>query len=440
MNKAETMTTAQPHQSRTAQASDLNPLSTHPCFNPDAKGKFGRVHLPVAPKCNIQCNYCNRKFDCVNESRPGVTSNLLSPGQALYYINHLVESGKPISVVGIAGPGDPFANPEETLQTLRLIRKAHPNLLLCVSTNGLGVGPYIEELAQLQVSHVTITLNAIDPFIAQAIYRWVRNKKKPLRGLEAAEHLLEHQIAAIRAIKAQGIVLKINTILIPGVNEQHIADVAAFAKKEGADLHNIIPLTPVEQTPFASLTEPTPAMIKTARKAAGKHLPQMTHCQRCRADACGLLAEGTTQETMNMIQEAANAPIQPSQKRPYVAVASREGILVNEHLGEAHKLFIYEQHDQEIQIREARTTPSQGAGDERWKALGNELSDCKALLVSGVGPKPTKILNSTGLKVVVMEGLIDEALRRIYSGEEIRAPIRATKCGEKCTGSGAGCG
>ena len=43
----------------------------HPCFNAKVKGQFGRVHLPVAPKCNILCNYCNRKFDCVNESRPG---------------------------------------------------------------------------------------------------------------------------------------------------------------------------------------------------------------------------------------------------------------------------------------------------------------------------------------------------------------------------------
>ncbi len=51
----------------------------HPCFNEEAKHTSARVHLPVAPKCNIQCNYCNRKFDCVNESRPGVTSSVLAP-------------------------------------------------------------------------------------------------------------------------------------------------------------------------------------------------------------------------------------------------------------------------------------------------------------------------------------------------------------------------
>ena len=415
-------------------------FSKHPCFNPAVKGKLGRVHLPVAPKCNIQCNYCNRKFDCVNESRPGVTSNVLSPGQALYYVNELVEAGKPISVVGIAGPGDPFANPEQTMETLRLIRKRHPDMLLCVSTNGLGVGPYIAELAELEVSHVTITLNAIDPEIGAKLYSWVREHKKPLRGIEAAELLLQRQKQAIKAIKGHGITLKINTILVPGVNDHHIDAVAAFAKAEGADLHNIIPLCPVADTPYENLEEPTPAMIHEARAIAGEDLPQMTHCQRCRADACGLLAEGTTQETLKRLEKAANAPIRPDEKRPYVAVATREGILVNQHLGEAEALAIYQEADGEYIELETRVTPYPGGGDERWANLSEQLSDCRALLVSGVGPKPTRILEASGVKVVVMEGLIDEALGRIFAGEEIRSPIRKTKCGDKCSGSGNGCG
>ncbi len=88
---------------------------SHPCFNADAKGKFGRVHLPVAPKCNIKCNFCDRKYDCVNESRPGVTSTILSPEQAGIYMQRVLEKEPRISVAGIAGPGDPFANGPETI-------------------------------------------------------------------------------------------------------------------------------------------------------------------------------------------------------------------------------------------------------------------------------------------------------------------------------------
>ena len=103
--------------------SEKKDLHSHPCFNADAKGKFGRVHLPVAPKCNIKCNFCDRKYDCVNESRPGVTSTILSPEQAGVYMQRVLEKEPRISVAGIAGPGDPFANGPETIATMRTIRK-----------------------------------------------------------------------------------------------------------------------------------------------------------------------------------------------------------------------------------------------------------------------------------------------------------------------------
>ena len=140
-------------------------INNHPCFNVHAKGTCGRVHLPVAPDCNIKCNYCNRKYDCVNESRPGVTSSVLTPDQAVLYLERVLEKAPNITVAGIAGPGDAFAKPQGTMETLRLIRKRFPELLLCLATNGLNVAPYIAELAELQVSHVTMTVNAVDPEI-----------------------------------------------------------------------------------------------------------------------------------------------------------------------------------------------------------------------------------------------------------------------------------
>jgi nitrogen fixation protein NifB len=417
-------------------------FENHPCFNPDVKGKFGRVHLPVAPKCNVQCRYCNRKYDCVNESRPGVTSTLLSPGQAFQYVARLVDMEKPISVVGIAGPGDPFANPHETMESMRLIRRKFPDMLLCVSTNGLGVAPYIAELAELQVSHVTITMNAIDAEIAGGMYAWIRDGKKVLRGLAAGERMIERQIAAINALKEAGIVVKVNTILVPGHNESHVVEVAEFCKQLGVDLHNIIPLCPVAGTDFADVAEPSDELIASLRAECGQHVTQMTHCQRCRADACGLLSEGTTQATLEMLHAAASQPIHPAEERPYVAVASHEGLLVNQHLGESSELIIYAPADGQFQEIERRATPERGCGDNRWEALADRLRDCRALLVSSIGPRPTDVLTQSGLRVVVMEGLIDEALTNIYGGTTIKAPVREFACGAgaSCGGDGMGCG
>ena len=49
-------------------------VKNHPCYSEEAHHHFARMHVAVAPACNIQCNYCNRKYDCSNESRPGVVS------------------------------------------------------------------------------------------------------------------------------------------------------------------------------------------------------------------------------------------------------------------------------------------------------------------------------------------------------------------------------
>jgi nitrogen fixation protein NifB len=421
---------------------DMKNFEDHPCFNPAAKGKFGRVHLPVAPKCNVQCRFCNRKYDCVNESRPGVTSTLLSAGQSLHYVSRLLDMGKPISVAGIAGPGDPFANPEETMGTMRLLHKKLPDLLLCLSTNGLGLGPYIPELATLGISHVTITISAVDPEIAGQIYAWIRDGKKIYRGREAGEVMIKRQLEAINRLKEYGLTVKVNSIMIPGVNDHHMETIAIRCKTLGVDLHNIIPLCPVEGTDFGNLSEPTAEQVLDARAACGQHVTQMTHCQRCRADACGLLCEGTTQETMEMLQEASTAPINPEDDRPYVAVATREGALVNLHLGEAEEFHIFGQADGEFIELPSRPAPARGCGDTRWTEMGELLKDCRAVLVSSAGPTPTKALQAAGVKVIVMEGLIDEALRAIYSGQPVKAPVRTFKCGAgaTCSGDGEGCG
>ena len=218
-------------------------INNHPCFNVHAKGTCGRVHLPVAPDCNIKCNYCNRKYDCVNESRPGVTSSVLTPDQAVLYLERVLEKAPNITVAGIAGPGDAFAKPKGTMETLRLIRNRFPEMLLCLATNGLNVAPYIAELAELQVSHVTMTVNAVDPEIGARIYSWVRDGKVIYRGIDAAKLLLARQLEAIAALKAHGIVVKVNTIVIPGINddEKNISATAVLLNECAMDTIHCLP-------------------------------------------------------------------------------------------------------------------------------------------------------------------------------------------------------
>ncbi len=414
----------------------------HPCFSTGARHRVARIHLPVAPKCNMQCNYCNRDFECVNESRPGVSGTVLKPDQAADYLDMVLQKIKNISVVGIAGPGDPFANPQETIKTLRLVRARHPGMLLCLATNGLEVSQYLNELEDLRLSHVTVTVNAVDPVVGRRIYAWARKDKRVYRGEDAAKIILDNQLEALGRMKEMDITVKINTVIVPGINDAHVTDIARHMSLLKVDIMNCIPLYHVAGTPFQGIAPLPPERLEAVRREAGTYVPQMGHCSRCRADAAGMIGKAQTEEIKELLAKASKSYI--TAERQYVAVASMEGIFVNQHLGEAASLWIFGLSEGKAQLRERRPTPAPGGAGKRWAELAQSIEDCNTVLASGIGPFPQSVLERAGLKVVVMEGLAGEGVEAVLAGKEIPRILLRTpgKCGIglQCTGSGMGCG
>ncbi|MGP8338072.1 MAG: radical SAM protein, partial [Methanosarcinaceae archaeon] len=229
-------------------------IAEHPCYDKNAQHKFGRIHLPVAPVCNVQCNFCVREFDCVNESRPGVTSKVLTPQEALEKTRDVIKEHPFIKVIGIAGPGDPLAN-DETFETFELIGNEFPGLTLCMSTNGLYLPQKLPELIRLGISTLTVTVNAVDPKIIEKIYSHIIYDGKVLKGIEAAKILHKNQMEGIKAAVDAGLAVKINTVLIPTINEDHIVDIAKKIKEMGVYIMNVMPL--INQGAFAHLKPPT---------------------------------------------------------------------------------------------------------------------------------------------------------------------------------------
>lgn len=275
-------------------------MANHPCFSQDAHKRAGRIHLPVAPECNIQCGYCVRKYDCVNESRPGVASTILTPAEAIERVRAVVErSGGEIAAVGIAGPGDPLAN-EATFETLELVRREYPESILCVSTNGLALPDRVDDLVSAGVRSLTVTINAVMPETADAVYAWVQGENgERLKGIEGTRRLLARQWDGLAKAVRAGLVVKVNSVLIPGVNDMELPAVAMLAAEYGARLSNILPLIP--QARFRTTKPHGPAEIHAARDACGEYLSQMTHCNQCRADACGLIGKDRDMETETLM-------------------------------------------------------------------------------------------------------------------------------------------
>ena len=263
----------------------------HPCFGGN-RHKSGRIHLAVAPQCNIKCGYCERKHDCANESRPGVTSRLLTPQQALEKVREVMSDGqlgKIIKVVGIAGPGDPLAN-ESTFETFRLVKAEFPDLLFCMSTNGLVLPDRIDELAGINLHSLTVTINAVDPAVGALIYRHVIYKGKHYQGEEGAAILVKNQFEGLRLAAELGLVIKVNTVLVPGVNDLQIPLIAGKVSQAGAFVMNIMPIIP--QAELSHVVPPSSDYLEIVRAANERVIAQFRGCQQCRADAVGLIGAG----------------------------------------------------------------------------------------------------------------------------------------------------
>ena len=261
----------------------------HPCMNFQAHMSRGRIHLPVSPKCNIGCKFCTRKID-KSVIRPGVSSLVLKPEESLEIIRKAKELCPELAVVGIAGPGDTLAT-DNALDTFELVKKEYPEMVCCLSTNGYGLPGKVERMAALGIDTVTVTVNAIDPEIEAKINDFVIDENNVAHtGVEAAKLLIAHQIEGIKRAAELGLVVKINSVLVPGINDHHIPEVARKMHELGASLLNILPLIPQNQ--MADVPAPDCEMLERVRAEAGKYLEVFRHCKHCRADAIGIPGSG----------------------------------------------------------------------------------------------------------------------------------------------------
>ena len=393
-------------------------LAEHPCYDEDAHRRFARMHLPVAPRCNIQCNYCNRKFDCSNESRPGVTSEVLTPEQASDKVAFVYSQIPELKVIGIAGPGDPLAN-EATFETIGLVHERFPELTMCISTNGLALPGNAKRLYDLGVRFVTITMNAVDPAVGEKVYSHVTGPDGVLRGREAAEYLISRQKQGLDECVALGMVVKINIVMIPGVNSDHIPELVRYVKEHGAYTVNILPLIPVEGTAFENMDAPTPEMRKDLMGRCGDMgIKVMRHCKQCRADAIGKLGDDRSAEFAGCgsCRTAEQRPILLGNLRDVIAVATDDGVNIDRGFGNTPEFRIYSLKDGKEIERVKVDLGTSVAGKSHKDHIASilmSLNGPKYIAVAEVGHYPEKLITDQGIRLIVSKERISDLLNRL---------------------------
>lgn len=396
----------------------------HPCFHCGASNN-ARIHLPVAPNCNIQCNYCVRKFDCVNESRPGVASAVLTPDEAVSRYRDAKSKVSNLAVVGIAGPGDALANFDVVRQTLRSIRRLDPDVTFCLSTNGLMLPFYADELIALGVTHMTVTLNTVEPKTGAKIYKHISYLGHVYTGEEGASILLRNQLSGIRYLVSTGLVVKVNIVLMKGINDHEIMDVVTQARECGCAVTNIMPLIPLSGSAFKQIEPIGGSLLYKIRKEAEGILPQIYHCKQCRADAIGTLNKDVLPQYSRSTFDR-NIEDAPARKKPSrFAACTKDGKLINQHFGHTTVFYIYDIAMGKPVLVEKRPVkkycngPAEGEHDGRLNKLVQIIADCDCVLCMRIGAHPYRMLQENGISVVATYNRIEPALMEAARKMEI---------------------
>ncbi len=431
-------------------------VKDHPCYSEDAHHYFARMHVAVAPACNIQCNYCNRKYDCANESRPGVTSERLTPEQAAIKVLAVAAEVPQLSVLGVAGPGDALYDAKRTFETFDRVSQVLPDLKFCLSTNGLALPDQVDAIAERNIDHVTITINMVDPEIGARIYPWIFFRGRRWTGIEAARILHERQMEGLERLSAKGVLIKVNSVMIPGVNDQHLVAVNAAIRARGAFLHNILPLIsdPAHGTRFGldGQRGPSPAELKDLQDQLPGQASLMRHCRQCRADAVGMLGEDRCQDfTLDQLPETVAYDPRPrelyrevvereraqrqasaeasrrilallSAPARLVAICSKGGGRINQHFGHAREFLVYEVDGRGVRFvghRKAQNYCLGGDGDDdRLEGIIAALEGIDTVFAAKIGACPKRDLAAAGISVVdgYAQAYVETALAEWFRG------------------------
>jgi nitrogen fixation protein NifB len=282
----------------------------------------------------------------------------------------------------------------------------------------------------------------VDPDIGAQIYPWIFWENKRIRGREGAAILIEQQQKGLEMLIAKGILVKVNSVMIPGINDKHLVEVSKVVKSKGAFLHNVMPLIAEAEhgTFFGVMGQRGPDSDELAalQDACSGDMNMMRHCRQCRADAVGLLGEDRGAEfTLDKIDEMvidytkamevrknvqqgilaemeskraekaqAKAPQGiPAGERPVLmAVATTGQNVINQHFGHAKEFLIYEASPEGVRFIHHRKTDlycsgGDTCGDAETALERNirTLEGCEVVLCSKIGYEPWAQLEEAGI-------------------------------------------
>ena len=263
-------------------------VEMHSCFNTskDDNGN-GRIHVPIAKTCKMQCKYCNYIIDGninINiNNRPGVTDFIINTREQIKnYLDEKTKIYPEIDIIGVSGPGDPLDN-IDTLEILNyLINEYYKDYKLCICSCGYNYNNVIDRIKKLdKLKYLTLTINTFDVNKMNLLYRSVED------GFLNGKELIKQQKKIIKDMKKRNVKIKINTIYIPNVNDKEINKLFHILLKMGVDCFNLLPLRQINNYFNYDKMLYLENFKKKIKELKELGFPLINKCSQCTSSACG---------------------------------------------------------------------------------------------------------------------------------------------------------
>ena len=206
---------------RTTKLRDSKPFSS---FLTD---RFSRQHdylrISITERCNLRCLYCMPE-EGVPLSPP---AHLLTTPEIVYLSNLFVSQG--ITKIRLTG-GEPTIRKDilPLMQEIGALRRQGLKEL-CLTTNGITLHRKLDSMAEAGLTAINLSLDTLDPFQFQIMTR--RN------GFEAVMKSI-NRILEMNKLGA-GIKLKINCVIMRGMNEREILPFVEMGKEKDIEVRFI---------------------------------------------------------------------------------------------------------------------------------------------------------------------------------------------------------
>lgn len=167
------------------------------------------LRLSITDQCNLRCRYCQPHGPTANRTR-----RLLRDREILFLAQQAIDLG--VEKIRITG-GEPLVRPG-VIGLLAELRALEGLQHLVLTTNGLLLSRYAPDLAAAGVKRINVSIDSLhhnrfrDITRGGSLVEWCR-------GIDAAE-------------KA-GLTVKLNVVVMAGVNDDEVVDFVRFASQRG---------------------------------------------------------------------------------------------------------------------------------------------------------------------------------------------------------------